>query len=186
MNSTLHQRCKVHTSVLGEKPHLSPVPLFWVCGGPHNLVQANLELSAQPWKCLQGDPDCKGACRGQIFGRRRFSRRNSYGGGGAYPRNPVLGACDQEYLFPFPLDHILPMMVRLNSAPLRRAFQQEIGGLVNGMGLALGRLAHRPFSLLPYLPENTYYVSVPQQELYTNCIPFSQQPWETGIISPIF
>lgn len=108
------------------------------------------------------------------------------GGGGAYPRNPVLGACDQEYLFPFPLDHILPMMVRLNSAPLRRAFQQEIGGLVNGMGLALGRLAHRPFSLLPYLPENTYYVSVPQQELYTNCIPFSQQPWETGIISPIF
>lgn len=85
MNSTLHQRCKVHTSVLGEKPHLSPVPLFWVCGGPHNLVQANLELSAQPWKCLQGDPDCKGACRGQIFGRRRFSRRNSYGGGVPIP-----------------------------------------------------------------------------------------------------
>ena len=106
--------------------------------------------------------------------------------GGLYPRNPVLGAHDQEHLLPFPPDPIPPMMVRFNSAPLKRTFQQKISDVVKGMRLAPGSLANRPFSLLPYLPENTYYVTVPQQELYyMNCIPFSQQLWETGIISPL-
>lgn len=53
------------------------------------------------------------------------------------------------------------MMVRLNSAPLKRAFQQEVSDVAKGMRLVPESLANQSFSLLRYLPENTYYMSVP-------------------------
>lgn len=102
----------------------------------------------------------RGACRGQICRWGRVSRRNSHGG--LYPRNPVLSAHDQEHLLLFPPDPIAPMMVRLNSAPLKRAFQQEISDVAKGMRSVPESLANQSFSLLPYLPENTYYMSVPR------------------------
>ena len=53
-----------------------------------------------------------------------------------YPRDPVrLGALDQEPHFPLSLDFLFPppMIVRFNSAPLKRAFLQDIGDIVKEM-----------------------------------------------------
>lgn len=53
-----------------------------------------------------------------------------------YPRDPVLGAWDQEALFPLSLLTPAPNdSETFNSAPLKRAFLQETGDTVKEMGV---------------------------------------------------
>ena len=162
MNSALQQGCKDHTSGHLGRSYSCP---FSLCSGCRQTRSKYLQLSAQPWKGLQGHAASKGVCRDQSVRLGRFSKRNSHGG--------LCSWCS------FPPDLIPPNDGEIQSCTPKKSVLAGDQGCSKADEVCSWESGKPALFFLPYLPENPTFVehllgAQGWLALYMNCIQFSQ------------